>query len=448
MTSSDISTMWKEYCLKSTIVGLRYIVESKRRLYERIGWTLLVVFAAIFVFLMYVSTWYEFVKGPTRIVVDNPRYPLERTDFPAVTICPINKALYNKSVTHTVETLGENSTQEERDQYLKSLFAMSLMRYPYYDQPWKYASSINTSMAQLNKSEISNIMLKLMPTIKEMFEHCWWRGTHFNCEDILRLQRTEEGFCYSFNSKTAERNSMSTINPPFESANGTFKAMRSTAAGKLTGFEFQLKNLEDEYFPMDTRFKGYNIVIHSPENFPDVASNFVMYHDKGKVIRIPLKVATVIGHESLLKLSDEQRDCFFVDEFTYSQSYTSEVPAYFANDAENCYQRCRLKSIETLCNCTPYFFQSSNIRLFSTCGISDLNCLFRLNGKLSACRQHMVHVQETPQTFFPYLPYHSTSSNIFSSTFPSHPPSSFDFRFLPHRPSFHSFISFPFLLEL
>lgn len=49
------------------------------------------------------------------------------------------------------------------------------------------------------------------------------------------------------------------------------------------------------------------IVIHSPENFPDVASNFVMYHDKGKVIRIPLKVATVIGHESLLKLSDEQR---------------------------------------------------------------------------------------------------------------------------------------------
>ncbi|KAI5743302.1 hypothetical protein M8J77_016647 [Diaphorina citri] len=258
MTSSDISTMWKEYCLKSTIVGLRYIVESKRRLYERIGWTLLVVFAAIFVFLMYVSTWYEFVKGPTRIVVDNPRYPLERTDFPAVTICPINKALYNKSVTHTVETLGENSTQEERDQYLKSLFAMSLMRYPYYDQPWKYASSINTSMAQLNKSEISNIMLKLMPTIKEMFEHCWWRGTHFNCEDILRLQRTEEGFCYSFNSKTAERNSMSTINPPFESANGTFKAMRSTSAGKLTGFEFQLKNLEDEYFPMDTRFKGYN----------------------------------------------------------------------------------------------------------------------------------------------------------------------------------------------
>ncbi|XP_026689191.1 uncharacterized protein LOC113473905 [Diaphorina citri] len=166
-----------------------------------------------------------------------------------------------------------------------------------------------------------------------------------------------------------------------------------------------------------------------------------MYHDKGKVIRIPLKVATVIGHESLLKLSDEQRDCFFVDEFTYSQSYTSEVPAYFANDAENCYQRCRLKSIETLCNCTPYFFQSSNIRLFSTCGISDLNCLFRLNGKLSACRQHMVHVQETPQTFFPYLPYHSTSSNIFSSTFPSHPPSSFDFRFLPHHPSFHSFIS-------
>jgi hypothetical protein len=66
----------------------------------------------------------------------------------------------------TRRTLGENSTQEERDQYLKSLFAMSLMRYPYYDQPWKYASSINTSMAQLNKSEISNIMLKVLTRIR------------------------------------------------------------------------------------------------------------------------------------------------------------------------------------------------------------------------------------------------------------------------------------------
>lgn len=51
----------------------------------------------------------------------------------------------------------------------------------------------------------------------------------------------------------------------------------------------------------------FQIVIHSPENFPDVASNFVMYYYRGKVIRIPLKVSTVIGHDSLLKLSDEQR---------------------------------------------------------------------------------------------------------------------------------------------
>ncbi|KAL1457984.1 hypothetical protein WDU94_008161 [Cyamophila willieti] len=98
-----------------------------------------------------------------------------------------------------------------------------------------------------------------------------------------------------------------------------------------------------------------------------------MYYQRGKVVRIPLKISTVLGHESLLKLADEQRGCFFVDEFTYSQSYSSDVPADFANDAENCYQRCRLKSIENFCNCTPYFFQSTNVGTYALCS-TWVNC--------------------------------------------------------------------------
>lgn len=44
-----------------------------------------------------------------------------------------------------------------------------------------------------------------MPTIDEVFGSCYWRGTGYNCTDIIRRQRTEEGFCYSFNSKTSDR---------------------------------------------------------------------------------------------------------------------------------------------------------------------------------------------------------------------------------------------------
>lgn len=51
----------------------------------------------------------------------------------------------------------------------------------------------------------NNAMFQLMPSIDEMFRSCYWRGSVYKCSDIMRLQRTEQGFCYSFNSKTSER---------------------------------------------------------------------------------------------------------------------------------------------------------------------------------------------------------------------------------------------------
>jgi Amiloride-sensitive sodium channel. len=49
------------------------------------------------------------------------------------------------------------------------------------------------------------------PSVDDMFSHCYWRGTPHDCNDFWRLQRTEEGFCYSFNSKTAERNNIRSV---------------------------------------------------------------------------------------------------------------------------------------------------------------------------------------------------------------------------------------------
>lgn len=75
-----------------------------------------------------------------------------------LTIYPIVSDLI---VFNSYRLLGPNSTKEERDKYLNSIFAMSLMRYPFYDQPVVYLDSVNNSFTPLNRSEISNIMLKV-----------------------------------------------------------------------------------------------------------------------------------------------------------------------------------------------------------------------------------------------------------------------------------------------
>ncbi|GLH12619.1 Uncharacterized protein GBIM_17336, partial [Gryllus bimaculatus] len=45
----------------------------------------------------------------------------------------------------------------------------------------------------------------MMPSCEQFFVgRCWWRNTEFNCCAIFELQRTEAGFCFSFNSEISE----------------------------------------------------------------------------------------------------------------------------------------------------------------------------------------------------------------------------------------------------
>lgn len=56
---------------------------------------LAVASVAIFVHL-YVS-WKTYSYSSMEIVVDDPRYPLSKIDFPAITFCTTNKIVYSKA---------------------------------------------------------------------------------------------------------------------------------------------------------------------------------------------------------------------------------------------------------------------------------------------------------------------------------------------------------------
>ncbi|XP_026689183.1 zinc finger protein ush [Diaphorina citri] len=153
------SVLWKEYCLKSSIHGLRYTVEPKRPLYERLIWTVLLIMAASFVLYQHWESWTFFSNSPTQIVVDNPRYPLEKVDYPAVTVCPINKSLYSKVLAVMAEMFG-NVTEPDKEKFLNTMLALSLTGYPYYNYPLEFAASVNYSLFYLNPEDIENVMKK------------------------------------------------------------------------------------------------------------------------------------------------------------------------------------------------------------------------------------------------------------------------------------------------
>ncbi|CAH0389379.1 unnamed protein product [Bemisia tabaci] len=142
---------------ENSIHGLRYVADSKRPFIERGVWCCLLVCAAIWILYQVFELWLVFSIGPTQIVVDNPRYPLAKIDFPAVTICPINKVMYSKVLAH-MDTIFDRNDRTNRENFIHSMVAMSLMRYPYYDNPANYLQ--NKTAYILNNSELDKLMQK------------------------------------------------------------------------------------------------------------------------------------------------------------------------------------------------------------------------------------------------------------------------------------------------
>lgn len=66
-------------------------------LFCRLIWTALLVFASVSILVQFYVSWDAYSQSSIQIVVDDPRFPLSKIDFPAITICSVNKILYSKA---------------------------------------------------------------------------------------------------------------------------------------------------------------------------------------------------------------------------------------------------------------------------------------------------------------------------------------------------------------
>lgn len=51
---------------------------------------------------------------------------------------------------------------------------------------------------------VTEVLHEVMPRCDLLLSDCWWRNKDRNCCDIFEVQKTEYGFCYSFNSEMAQ----------------------------------------------------------------------------------------------------------------------------------------------------------------------------------------------------------------------------------------------------
>lgn len=95
------------------------------------------------------------------------------------------------------------------------------------------------------------------------------------------------------------------------------------------------------------------IMIHTPEDFPDIASSYKVYSELNQSTRISVSVSHIKADKSLQRLNEKERKCFL---YVKRSTKLMNLPSYQSNAENNCHSKCRLKTGKEMCNCIPYYF--------------------------------------------------------------------------------------------
>ena len=77
----------KEYSNSTSIHGILYVFENEVFIFERILWVFAVFSGIILATLMSVTAYFDWKNNPVLTTVATTGYPIEKIEFPAITIC-------------------------------------------------------------------------------------------------------------------------------------------------------------------------------------------------------------------------------------------------------------------------------------------------------------------------------------------------------------------------
>ncbi|XP_054259313.1 pickpocket protein 19-like [Macrosteles quadrilineatus] len=361
----NTKTICLEFCAKSSLHGVRYLTGGSL---ERMVWSLLLATISVTLVWTVYDLWLMVFRGVVMVVVENPHVELTEVEFPAITICPNNKVMKNK----VEEVVQKYADDEETHRAIKnSIIAMSLARFPFYNMPQDYSRLVNGNIYPVPEEDIVDIMKFVGPDVDDVFARCKWRSPYYDCSNLFRKQLTEEGFCFSFNSQTAERSEHDhPEKPPLMTPEGALVGVRTNMFGRRSGLGFRVKSLAGKVLD-DLLGDGYSVIVHNSKVPPDLTTSMTVPTDNPfKTFEVDITVKIVEADSSLYHLDEKVRDCVFDKG---------------AKGLDGCLSECRINTLLELCGCVPYhravFRPSATV-----CGLGHLECLRDVNLRLRSAR--------------------------------------------------------------
>uniref|UniRef100_A0A2S2NI48 Sodium channel protein Nach n=1 Tax=Schizaphis graminum TaxID=13262 RepID=A0A2S2NI48_SCHGA len=343
---------------------------------SRIFWITMLTICGLSACYIGNELWLKFRSMPTQLAVKDTHVPLYEFPFPSITICPAIKVKKTKALEYFSKYISiDNDTIKTELVYVMS--ALSTMQQPTYFRMEEYVAKSKHLLPLFKDINLTDFMLTTLPTCDELFGRCKWHGEIISCCEAFSLQRTEEGFCYSFNSLTSEAGKHCPLSEVLENEGIVeeddymypgCQLKRNTAVGTVTGLEvFLYKTNMSESLGLGQRDKdGARVIIHTSYQFPNAGDGIWLKSEEGRRLNIMISPVITVTSSRVKDLSVATRGCVFPDE--------RELYIYHVYTQSSCLIQCRMEFILFTCGCHMYFFIKPDDGK-PMCGIPDLPCI-------------------------------------------------------------------------
>ncbi|CAH1405220.1 unnamed protein product [Nezara viridula] len=249
------------------------------------------------------------------------------------------------------------------------------LKYPNYSEMKKYLQMNRNVLKKFDNLNITDFMLAVLPRCNDLLEQCLWHGKQMNCCEVFTLQRTEEGFCYSFNSFSADDKKMCSLYEKYNNENEEERKcipQYLTFAGIHSGLTIFTKSqkVKGKYFLPDRNMApGIVVILSAVHQLPEAGGGTLLRTIPGEYVQIEVSTSMIFSSKIISRLSKEERGC------TLGFENDSFIKYY---SLRSCIIGCRHNFIMRVCGCQLYFFYDPEKATSKPlCKLSQLWCVVR-----------------------------------------------------------------------
>ncbi|XP_029707777.2 pickpocket protein 28 [Aedes albopictus] len=379
---------FREYCLNTTLHGLKYIGTVSLTTVERCFFFVSFILVSILSIYFITNVYQKWQSTPIIIGLSPKATHIRDIPFPAVTICNMNQA------TRTAAEAIKPGTLEKA--ILNSICSLD--------------GEFNMTNYEGKWSTVRKMLLSATQPCHSMVEACRYAQTTYNCQHIFRPVLTDEGLCCTFNSvdssfllwnRTNGGNRTELPDNPFvpiewtpetgfvgEANNSTFPRYIA-GTGANMGLTVVLDANVKDYYCSSTSSYGFKLILHNPTETPKMAE-YAHYIQVGTENRIVVTPRISDASYLIRKTSQATRQCVFASEANLSYFRT-----YSRN---NCEMECEARLIQDNCGCVLYYMpklQEDN----KICSKVDAGCYEKIRSSIAQTASNTLSCSCLPGCF-------------------------------------------------